>query len=157
MKLVGIDLHVTILNTYEFHENWRRDGCSFLTVLRVFHETTRYFGSTIHVPRHGLRRLKSVHFLIYRYPSSQACFPCPVQRNRGHHKLIGLCAVHLGHYSFDVSSTFQITTRKYLPGKGSPTRALYKVLFYYYLFTRILLKKHWFILLVLLLQYLLSV
>ena len=69
------------------------------------------------------------------------CFPCPIPRNRGHHKLIGLFSVYLGRYSFYVSSTFQITTRKYLPGKGSPARALCEVLFYYYVFTRILLKK----------------
>jgi len=99
------------------------------------------FWKKIHVPRLGLRRLQSVHFLIYRYPSSQACFPSPIRQNRGHHNLIGLCAVYLCHYSFDVSSTFQNTTPKCLPGKGSPTTALYKVLFYYYVFTRILLNK----------------
>lgn len=132
---------MTILNIYEFHENWRRDGCTFLTGLRVFHETIRYFESKIHVPHHGIRRLQSFHFLIYRNLSSQVCFPCPVPQNRGQHKLTGLFSVYLGHYNFDGSSTFQITTRKCLPGKGSPTRALCAVLFYYCVFTCILLPK----------------
>ena len=65
----GRDLHVTILNIYEIHKNWRRDDCAFLKGLRVFHETIRYFESKIHVPRRGLRRLQSFHFLIYRYLS----------------------------------------------------------------------------------------
>jgi hypothetical protein len=116
----GGDLHVTILKIYEFYENWCRDGCTFLTGLRVFHETIRCFESKIHVPRHGLRRLQSFHFLIYRYLSSQTCFPCSIPQYRGHHKLIGLFSVYLGHYSFDVSSTFQITTRKCLSVKAYP-------------------------------------
>lgn len=135
----GRDLPMTILNMCEFYENWRRDLCTFLTGLRVFYETIRYFESKVHLPRHGLRRLQSFHFLIYRYLSSQACFPCSMKQNRGHHKLIGLFSVYLGHYNFDVSSTFQITTRKCLPGKSSPTRALCTPLFYYYVFTNILL------------------
>jgi len=134
----GRDLHVTILNIYEFHKNWRRGGCTFLTGLRVFHETIRFFESKIHIPRHGQRRLQSFHFLIYRYLISQACFPCPIPQNRGHHELIGLFSVYLGHYSFDVSSTFQITIRIFLLGKDSQCT----VLFYYYVFTRILIKKN---------------
>jgi hypothetical protein len=152
----GRDLHVITLSIYGFHENWRRGGCTFLTGLRVFHETIRYSENKehlgdVHVPRYGLRRLQSFHFLIYRYPSTRACFPCSIPQNRGHYKLIGLFTVFLEKFSFEVSSTFQITTRKYLPGKGLPSRTLHGFILLLYICSYPA-QKHWFMLLILLLH-----